>query len=108
MKRDAVDARFSNQIRERDKWTCQRCWYFFPEGWRDGLDCAHMFGRAIPTTRFDPDNACALCRVCHGDLDTHPDLKRDFFRQRLGPERFNALDRRAHRAFPEGVMSEQT
>lgn len=105
MKRDAADARYSDQIRERDKWTCQRCWktYIPPT---QALHSAHMFSRGKPSTRFDPDNACALCYGCHRYLDTHPDIKRAFFLLRLGPARFEALERRSNQT--KGGMSKQT
>jgi 5-methylcytosine-specific restriction endonuclease McrA len=95
MKRDAKDARFSRMIRERDLFTCQRCGAVHPENSR-GLHCAHMFGRGKLRTRFDPENAAALCYGCHRWLDTHPDLKREFFRERLGEDVFAALELRSN------------
>lgn len=55
-----------------------------------------MFGRGKASTRFDPDNAAALCFGCHRWLDTHPDLKREFFRERLGDRAFDLLEIRAN------------
>lgn len=95
MKRDAADRRFSLMIRERDGFTCQRCFHtHLPNS--QGLHCAHMFSRGKLATRFDPENACALCYGCHRWLDTHPDLKRLFFLERLGEERFMDLERRSN------------
>lgn len=95
-KRTVADARFSDQVRERDRWMCQRCGKVYPPP-TFALHCAHMFGRGKPRTRFDPDNACALCYGCHRYLDTHPDLKREFFLERLGEQRFAALELRSNR-----------
>ena len=95
MKRDANDAKFSDMIRERDQWTCQRCGKIYVPPTR-ALHSAHMFSRGKPRTRMDPLNACALCYGCHRYLDTHPDLKRKFFRARLGDEVFEALELRSN------------
>lgn len=95
-KRTKADAVFSDQVRTRDGWACQRCGTRYPPP-TFALHCAHMFGRGKPSTRFDPDNAAALCYGCHRWLDTHPDLKREFFLERLGARRFAALERRSNR-----------
>lgn len=94
-KRSADDKRFSRAVRERDGFTCQRCFKTYPENSR-GLHCAHMFGRGKISTRLDMENACALCYGCHRYLDTHPDLKREFFIGRLGEEVFAALELRSN------------
>ena len=93
IKRDAADIRFSKMIRERDAYTCQRCHKYL--GPSPGLHAAHMFSRRIKATRFDQDNACALCYGCHQYLDSHPNEKLTFFRDRLGDEKFDALEARA-------------
>ncbi len=100
LKRDAADARFSKLIRERDKYTCQRCGATpHPQG----LHSAHMFSRGKLNTRFDEENACALCYGCHRFLDTHPDLKREFFRLRLGDVTFEALEVRSNQRTKKGA-----
>jgi hypothetical protein len=91
-----ADRQFSRFIRERDDWRCQRCRQAHSRKSVE-LHSAHMFGRGKPATRFDPENACALCVGCHQHLDTHPDLKREFFRNRLGDEAFEALQLRSNR-----------
>jgi hypothetical protein len=96
MKRTKADADFSLLIRERDLWTCQRCEHVYPPK-HQGYHCAHCFGRGKPATRFDPENACGLCYGCHRWLDTHPDLKEAFFRDRLGDEAYDALRLRSNR-----------
>lgn len=96
MKRTAADAKFSDMIRIRDEWTCQRCGQVYDPYPGPALASAHMFGRGKPATRFDPENACALCYGCHRWLDTHPGLKEQFFRVRLGDEVFDALRLRSN------------
>ena len=100
MKRDRADREFSLAIRERDEWTCQRCFNQFLPNSR-GLHSAHMFSRGKKRTRWDMENACALCYGCHRYLDTHPDLKRIFFRERLGDEAFDALELRSNKTTKE-------
>jgi len=95
VKRDKADREFSLAIRQRDNWTCQRCETVYIEGHR-GLHSAHMFSRGKRATRWDPENACSLCYGCHRFLDQHPDLKRTFFRERLGDEAFEALELRSN------------
>lgn len=95
LKRSPEDVRFSKMIRERDRYTCQRCGAVHAPN-SQGLHSAHCFGRGKPATRLDPDNACALCYGCHRYLDTHPDLKHEFFRERLGDERYEALQLRSN------------
>jgi hypothetical protein len=65
IKRTPADAAFSNCIRERANWSCEKCGNYFPEGRRGGLDCSHHHGRGSWSIRFDPLNAEALCYGCH-------------------------------------------
>ena len=95
MKRDAADARFSLMIRERDRWTCQRCGAVH-DSKSQGLHSAHMFSRGKLSTRFDAENACALCYGCHRYLDTHPTEKRVFWIELIGQRRFEALELRSN------------
>jgi hypothetical protein len=96
MKRTKADADFSDVIRARDGWKCQRCGQQYNPHPGPALASAHCFGRGKPRTRFDEDNACALCFGCHRWLDTHPPLKEAFFRERLGDERYEALQLRSN------------
>ncbi len=95
MKRDARDAAFSLMIRERDRFTCQRCGAVHARNSR-GMHSAHCFGRGKLATRFEPDNAVALCYGCHSYLDQHPGEKHEFVRARLGDERYAALQLRSN------------
>ena len=95
VKRDVADDRFSKWVRARDRYTCQRCGAVHAPNSK-GLHCAHMFSRGKQSTRFDPENACALDYGCHRFLDTHPDLKREFWITWLGTEAFAALELRSN------------
>lgn len=71
VKIDAADRAFSQYIRTRDKWTCQRCnTYYKPPTM--ALHCSHFQGRGKEATRFDPSNADALCYGCHQYFTSHP------------------------------------
>lgn len=84
-----ADVAFSKMVRARDG-RCQRC------GSTYRLECAHIFGRGKPATRHDPENAVALCYLCHGWLDGHPNEKETFFRAYMGGDTYEALQRRSN------------
>lgn len=94
IKLDKADIAFSQYIRERDNWTCQRCKRKFPPK-TQGLHCSHYFGRGNECTRFDPENCDALCMGCHSAWDSNKEDYRDFKVKQLGEERFKALRVRA-------------
>lgn len=96
MKRDKADAEFSNMIRARDGWTCQRCGKRYPEK-SQGLHAAHIFSRAIKKTRHDPANAQALCYGCHSYFHRNPLEFHEWARKKLGTRKYNALMVRAKR-----------
>jgi len=86
------DILFSRYIRNRDRWTCRRCGtrYELPT---NGLHCSHYWGRAREATRFEPDNADALCFGCHriwGHGDGRDEYKAFKIKQ-LGEKRFKTL-----------------
>lgn len=59
-----LDKIISNNVRQRDNWTCQRCHkpYTPPT---NGLQCSHFYSRRYLGTRWDMDNLIALCTGCH-------------------------------------------
>lgn len=65
------DKLFSQFIRTRDGWTCQRCYTKY-EPPTSALHCSHFQGRGKESTRFDPENADALCYGCHQYFTSHP------------------------------------
>lgn len=60
IKIDKADRAFSLYIRERADWKCERC-----GNESESLQCSHYFSRGKESTRFDPNNANALCYGCH-------------------------------------------
>jgi hypothetical protein len=106
MKRSKTDAMFSDYIRERDNWTCQRCLVDL-SNYHGQLDNSHFFGRGNKSTRWDEDNCISLCKKCHmyfGDKNAPADILgitryqeyEEFMIKRLGQPRFDLLVFRAH------------
>lgn len=75
VKIDVADKAFSEYIRTRDQWTCQRCRKHYDKdnpNHRMALHCSHFQGRGKEATRFEPLNADALCYGCHQYFTSHP------------------------------------
>lgn len=89
------DKKFSDFIRSRDDWTCQRCYTVY-EPPTSALHCSHFWSRRHWATRFDEDNCVALCFGCHRlwESDKHGEY-RDFMLEMLGEEDYAALEERA-------------
>ena|SRR3990167_9235510 len=71
IKIDLADRLFSQWIRTRDDWTCQRCLKRYTPP-TSALHCSHFYGRGKESTRFEPLNADALCYGCHSYFTSHP------------------------------------
>ena len=106
MKRSKWDKVFSDAVRTRDKWSCQRCNKYYPSGKRQGLHCSHFYGRAKYSTRFDFDNAEALCYGCHQYLGSHPEDHRKHKMIKIGKSTFQKLTLRSNnRASKKDLLS---
>lgn len=90
-----ADRLFSIFIRDRAGWSCERCFRKF-EPPTQILQCSHFYGRIGKSTRWDPDNAAALCVGCHQYFSSHPVEHREFFLKKLGVIAYDALVVRAH------------
>lgn len=91
MTRDKADSKFSEYIRTRDNWTCQRCLRKYKEK-SQGLHCSHFFGRRNESVRFDPENCVSLCFGCHKYFDEHDrEAYREFKIKQLGEKQFELL-----------------
>ena len=92
IKRTKWDKVFSDYIRERDHWTCQRClktYNKYNQNGRRALHCSHYIGRSNWSTRIEPTNAMALCYGCHRFLGSNPSDHK-----RLWQSRFSVKERR--------------
>ena len=92
IKRTAADKWFSDYIRLRDKWTCQRCHRKFTKEQLQGLDCGHYHTRGHNMTRFNEFNVASFCYGCHSYLDQNPKEKAELFLKRIGQEKFDELE----------------
>lgn len=89
-----ADKVFSDYIRERDGWECQRCFkQFVPP--TSGLHCSHFHSRGKWATRYDPQNCIALCYGCHRYMDKHNTEYETYKVDQLGQGVFDALTLRA-------------
>lgn len=95
IKRSLADKLFSDYIRLRDGYRCQRCKVLYAAP-TTALHCSHFFGRGNKAVRWDPDNACALCYGCHQFLGSRPYEHSQFFEKRLGKISYDRLVLRAH------------
>jgi len=111
LKRTRADKLFSDYIRLRDNYTCQKCHVRIPPPTKD-IHCAHFHSRSKKSVRFDPENCLSLCTKCHfyfdGNswlrIDSHRAEFEEFMKKRLGEEKLNLLLFRANR--PEKVDEE--
>lgn len=71
IKRDAADAIFSKCVRHRDGWKCVHCQKQYTQS-DTGLHCAHIYGRASKSVRWDMGNAVSLCYACHQRFTANP------------------------------------
>ena len=90
-----ADRWFSLCIRERADWHCERCGSKCPDDKRMGLHASHFHGRGKWATRFDPDNARALCYGCHQYCGANPDIHRAEMLAILGDGLYQILQERS-------------
>jgi len=86
IKRTKYDIVFSNYIRERDGWKCQRCskqYNKYNSHDKMALHCSHFVGRSNWKTRLCPANAMALCYGCHRFVGSHPIEHRELWERKF-------------------------
>jgi DNA-directed RNA polymerase subunit RPC12/RpoP len=91
-----LDRQFSRLVRAHAGWRCAYCGKIFQLD-RSQLECSHFHSRRLKSVRFDPDNAEAMCFLCHQRLDAHPREYEEWKRRRLGDEKFESLRLRSQR-----------
>ena len=87
-----ADSEFSKYLREKRKWTCERC------GRKEvgGMQASHFWGRKAESVRFDEENVDCLCFTCHNYFEMNPHEYVEFKKKRLGEQRYKMLMVRAH------------
>ena len=89
------DRIFSQCVRERAGWKCERCGAQHQEK-SMGLHCSHFHGRGKWGVRFDPDNTEALCYGCHQFMGANPSEHARRKEERLGRQLFEILLEKAN------------
>lgn len=83
-----LDRLFSQYVRARAGWRCERCG---AQPKRQGLDCSHIWSRRHAGARWDPKNAVAHCYGCHQYLTAHPELFAEWAEGYLGADTMRAI-----------------
>ena len=90
IKRTKWDVVFSNLVRYRDNWTCQRCGKKY-QPLSSGLHCSHFYGRRSWATRIEPANAMALCYGCHVHVGSDPIDHVKLWKRKFGEKECNRV-----------------
>lgn len=90
IKRSPADAAFSDCVRERADYTCERCQTIYRTR-PQGLHCAHVYSRRHKSVRHHADNAVALCYSCHNWAGGNPIEFTRWIEQHLGEARLEML-----------------
>ena len=85
IKRRKADILYSQYIREKRGWQCERCFIKYPPNSK-GIQCSHYFGRAAESVRFSEDNCDVLCFSCHQYFTSNPNEYREWKLKKLGAE----------------------
>ena len=83
-----LDRLFSKYIRLRAGERCERCGNYVGFS---RLQCSHFHGRRKKSVRWNEDNACALCFTCHRYLTENPLEHTEWYRQKIGEDKFLML-----------------
>lgn len=103
LKRNATDAVFSDYVRERAGWKCERC-----KKEPKHLECSHFYSRANKSTRWDEDNAACLCFKCHQYFTQYPAEHVEWFYKKLGDRKYEELKKRYNSIYKDICMDEKT
>lgn len=68
---DPADKAFSLYVRTKANWNCEKCGKHY-EPPTNALHCSHFQGRAKESTRFELNNANAICFHCHQYFTANP------------------------------------
>lgn len=91
-----ADKQFSDYIRSKAGWRCERCLKQYDSTCGPSLQCSHFWGRARENTRFDPENCSSLCFGCHNYFHAQPADHVEWMLEKLGKKAFDLLKLRAH------------
>ena len=92
IRRDPLDKLFSDYVRAKAGWKCERCGSM-PD--RRGLHCHHFERRRKLSTRFDEMGCSSLCLGCHQYLGENREEDKAFLINKIGQREFDMLEGRA-------------
>lgn len=98
IKRSAADKAFSDWVRLKNGWNCERCLRNFEDN-KQILHLSHFIGRGNKTVRWDEENAASLCFSCHKRFTENAHEHSEFFLKKLGKKAYDALVFRSHLSF---------
>lgn len=101
IKLDKLDILFSRYIRLRADGVCEYCGRYVGYA---RLQVSHFHGRRKASVRYDEENCSCVCFSCHMYLGENPFAHTEFFRKRLGSERFEMLNIRANATVTPGYV----
>ena len=96
IRRDPLDAVFSDLVRERADWTCEKCETQFPDRKGAGLHASHYWGRRNRSVRWHGMNVWAHCFACHMNLGGNPHEFKSWVFKQLGEPNYDELTLRAN------------
>lgn len=94
-----LDDAFRKYIYQRDGHKCVIC------DDKKTIQCAHIFGRAVHYTRWEPDNAMTLCPYCHDWGHKNVTAFRILASSIIGEDKLNRINRMYNR--PVKLTEEQ-
>ena len=94
IKRWPADKWFSDCVRKRANWSCERCHKGYSPP-TSALHCCHFYSRGNWSTRFDPMNAVSLDMGCHLYFTGRPSEFHAWYVARVGLEEVERLQRAA-------------
>lgn len=101
IKRCPADDAFSNAIRMNRDFVCECCHI---AGGKKGsglpqMECAHIYGRANKSVRWDTLNALCLCHTCHRRFTENPLDFETWLRGYLGQGYLDILNEKRNQIF---------
>jgi len=90
MKTNPIDKLVSQVAKLRADNKCEYCGEEYKK-----RETSHFHSRRKVSVRYDLDNVAWLCFHCHQEMHSHPNVHTEWFRKRLGSEKFEQLDVRS-------------
>lgn len=106
IKRNTTDKLFSDIVRLKAQYICERCLRDFKDQ-KWVFDVAHFITRGNKRTRWDAENVAALCRGCHDYFGKNPYQHNEFMKNKLGEGKLLALIVRSQRQLNDLKIDEK-